>query len=252
MLTKDQLKQALTVEQFPLSAKYDPEWMIKNDMGPSAVWLAEYLVEAMDLKPGMKVLDMGCGKAMSSIFLAKEFGVQVWANDLWISATDNWKRIQEAGVEDLVFPIRAEAHALPYAHEFFDAIISLDSYHYYGTNELYLVNFIDLLKPNGQIGIVVPGLLKEFEDEVPDRLKPYWDNEWYTFHTPYWWRKLWNRSGLVNIEVADTMPNGWDLWMKWEKTAKQSGLWGRNGDIELLEADGGEHFTFTRVIARKK
>ena len=123
-MTNDQLRRALTLDQFPRSAKYDPKWMITNDMGPSSVWLVEYLSQAMDLKPGMKVLDMGCGKAMSSIFLAKEFGVQVWANDLWISATDNWQRIKEAGVEDLVFPVRAEAHALPYAKDFFDAIIS--------------------------------------------------------------------------------------------------------------------------------
>ncbi|OIJ16273.1 SAM-dependent methyltransferase [Anaerobacillus arseniciselenatis] len=251
-MTKGELKEALMVEQFPLSAKYDPQWMIRNDMGPNSVWLTEYLAKAMDFKPGMKILDMGCGKAMSSIFLAKEFGVQVWANDLWITATDNWRRIKEAGVEDLVFPIRAEAHALPYAKEFFDAIISIDSYHYYGTNELYLFNFVELLKPNGQIGIVVPGLMKEFEDEVPVKLKPYWDSEWYTYHSPNWWSKLWRRSGLVDIEVSDTMPNGWNLWLKWETTAKQSGFWGRNGDIELLTADGGEYFTFTRLVARRR
>ena len=29
----------------------------------------------MELEPGMRVLDMGCGKAISSIFLAKEFDV---------------------------------------------------------------------------------------------------------------------------------------------------------------------------------
>jgi cyclopropane fatty-acyl-phospholipid synthase-like methyltransferase len=252
MMTKDQLREALTVKQFPRSAKYEPEWMIQNEMGPNSIWLTEFLVESMELKPGMKVLDMGCGKAMSSIFLAKEFGVQVWANDLWITATDNWKRIKEAGVEDLVFPIRAEAHALPYANEFFDAIVSIDSYHYYGTDDIYLLKFAQLLKPNGQIGIVVPGLVKEFEEEIPSQMKPYWDNEWYSFHTPDWWSKLWKRSGVVDIEVADTMPNGWDMWMKWETTAKNSGLWQRNGDIELLTADGGEYFTFTRLIARKK
>ncbi|MCT8138295.1 methyltransferase domain-containing protein [Anaerobacillus sp. CMMVII] len=252
MMTNEQLRAALTVEQFPRSAKYDPEWMIENEMGPNSIWLTEFAVEKMDLKPGMKVLDMGCGKAMSSIFLAKEFGVQVWANDLWISATENWKRIQEAGVEDLVFPIRAEAHALPYANEFFDAIVSIDSYHYYGTDDTYLLKFSELLKPNGQIGIVVPGLTKEFEDEIPKRMKPHWDNEWYSFHSPAWWSKLWKRSGVVDIEVADTLPNGWDLWMKWETTAKQSGLWQRNGDIDLLAADDGEYFTFTRVVARRK
>ena len=29
----------------------------------------------------MRVLDLGCGRAMSSIFLRREFGVQVWATE---------------------------------------------------------------------------------------------------------------------------------------------------------------------------
>ena len=251
-MTKEELRKILTLEQFPLSAQYDPEWMIENEMGPSSVWLTEYLTQAMELKPGMRVLDMGCGKGMSSIFLAKEFGVQVWANDLWISASDNWQRIIEAGVEELVYPIHAEAHSLPYAQEFFDVIISIDAYQYFGTNEIYLLDFIKFLKPRGQIGIVVPGLLKEFTQEVPAHFKPYWDNEWYYWHTPAWWSKLWKRTGVVELEVADNLPSGWELWLKWETTAKASGLWQRKGDIELLRADGGEYLGFTRVIARRK
>jgi len=66
----------------------------------------------MKFKSGMKVLDLGCGKGLSSIFLAKEFNVQVWATDLWTSATDNLKRFQEQEVDDNVFPINAEAHTL--------------------------------------------------------------------------------------------------------------------------------------------
>lgn len=250
-MTPDQLKAALTVERFPRSSQYDPVWMIENEMGPSSIWLVEYLAEQMDLRPGMKVLDLGCGKAMSSIFLAKEFGVQVWATDLWINPTDNLQRIREAKIDQLVFPVYAEAHALPYAAEFFDAIISVDAYHYFGTDELYLMDFIKYLKPGCQIGIVVPGLTSEFGDEVPDRLKPFWDNEWYTFHSPDWWSRLWRRSGVVDVEVADNLPNGWDLWMKWETTAKASGLWKRNGDVQILTADGGQFLGFTRVIARR-
>jgi cyclopropane fatty-acyl-phospholipid synthase-like methyltransferase len=37
----------------------------------------------------MRVLDLGCGRAMSSIFLRRQFGVQVWATDLWFSASEN-------------------------------------------------------------------------------------------------------------------------------------------------------------------
>ena len=154
-------------EAFPLSAKYDPEWVVANQMGPNALWLAEWLCRDMDLEPGMRVLDMGCGRAMTSIFLAKEFGVQVWANDLWIEATDNWQRIVEAGVEDRLFPIHAEARSLPYAQGFFDAVVSVDSYQYYGTDDLYLDYFLKFVKPGGQVGIVVPALMREFDGPVP-------------------------------------------------------------------------------------
>ena len=73
-------------EKFPFSNKYDPNWVLDNSMGPNALWLTEWLCETMDLKPDMRVLDLGCGRALSSVFLAKEFGVQVWAYDLWIGS----------------------------------------------------------------------------------------------------------------------------------------------------------------------
>ena len=82
------LRRLLHDDRFPLSSKYDPEWIIDNEMGPNVLWITEALCEVMDLKPGMRVLDLGCGGALSSIFLAKEFGVQVWATDLWVKATD--------------------------------------------------------------------------------------------------------------------------------------------------------------------
>jgi len=71
----DYLVAEVTIEQFPRSAAYDPMWVINNLMGPNVLWLTEFLAQAMNLRPGMRVLDMGCGTATSSIFLAKEFGV---------------------------------------------------------------------------------------------------------------------------------------------------------------------------------
>ena len=136
-------------------------------MAPNVLWLAEALSQKLELRPGMRVLDMGCGKAISSIFLAKEFGIQVWATDLWISAGDNWERIRAAQMQERVFPIHAEAHALPYADGFSDALVSLDAYHYFGTDDLYLGYYARFVKPGGQIGIVVPGLQHEFAVDSP-------------------------------------------------------------------------------------
>jgi SAM-dependent methyltransferase len=159
---RQELAEALRLKEFPRSAKHEPEWVIENLMGPNVLWLTESLTQVMKLEPGMRVLDMGCGRAISSIFLAKEFDVEVWATDLWIAASDNMECIQNAGVEDRVFPVHAEAYSLPFARDFFDAIVSMDAYHYYGTDDLYIGgHFAHLVKPRGQIGIVVPGLTQE-------------------------------------------------------------------------------------------
>ena len=54
-------------ERFPRSSEYDMEWVFKNEMGPNVLWITELLCEKMDLKPGMRVLDLGCGTGMSSV-----------------------------------------------------------------------------------------------------------------------------------------------------------------------------------------
>jgi SAM-dependent methyltransferase len=252
-LSKEQLAEMLTLEQFPFSANYDPEWVFANEMGPNVLWLTEALCEKMDLKPGMRVLDMGCGTAMSSIFLAKEFGVQVWATDLWISAADNWKRICEAGVKDMVFPIHAEARSLPYADEFFDAIVSLDSYHYFGTDVHYLEFYIlKLLKRGGRIGIVSPASPKQIPQPMPEHL----DEEWYWMNSVDWWHHNWQRYPELQVEFIEPLPEGWDLWVRWHEFLQASGR-ARNPDgsadeLGQLRADGGRYLGFVRMVARRR
>src|SRR5205085_2973143 len=70
----------LVSEQFPRASQYHPDWVIANASGgANALWLTEWLTSALELRPGMRVLDLGCGRASSSIFLRREFEVQVWA-----------------------------------------------------------------------------------------------------------------------------------------------------------------------------
>ena len=115
-------------ERFPRSNRYDPHWILENQMGLNPLWLTEWVCEELALQPGMRVLDLGCGKGLSSIFLAKEYGVQVWAADLWIKPTENYRRISQAGVENLVYPIYADARSLPFADDYFDAVLCTDAY----------------------------------------------------------------------------------------------------------------------------
>src|SRR5690242_398758 len=104
------LIMSAAAERFPRSAKYNPEWLLASVSGAAnPLWMSEWLAEVMDLHPGMRILDLGCGRAVSSIFLRREFGVEVWATDLWFTASENMQRIRDAGVQDGVFPIHADA-----------------------------------------------------------------------------------------------------------------------------------------------
>ena len=253
-MTDEQLNARLAKSRFPRSSGYDARWIVDNVMGPHVLWLAEHLSLALALKPGMRVLDLGCGKAVSSIFFAKEFGVQVTAADLWIKPDENLRRIEAAGVSDRVLPVRAEAHALPFAQGTFDAIVSLDAYQYFGTDDLYLGYITKFLKPDGRLGIVVPSFAREVET-IPEQLKPWWEWDFCCFHSPDWWRRHWAKTGLVTVEDASWMPDGHALWLDWYRATLHllEGFHAKSAaeGIAMLEADTDRLFGFTRAVARR-
>ncbi len=241
-------EQLLLSDRFPRSSQYHPDWVVESAFGANPLWLAEWLVAKIDLKAGMRVLDLGCGRAKSSVFLAREFGVQAWATDLWISATENLQRVRDAGVEDSVFPFHADARALPFAGEFFDAIVSIDSFSYYGSDGLYLNYLAHFLKPGGQIGIAGAGLVKEFGAVVPEHLKRIWTQDCWGLHSADWWRQHWGRTGIVDVQTADTMPEGWRVWLDWYNAALPKGRM----TIETLQADQGEYLAYVRLVGRRR
>ncbi len=243
-------------DRYLRSNDYDAAWVTENQMGPNVLWLTESLLETLPITSDMKVLDLGCGKAVSSIFVAKEFGAQVWAADLWIDASENQQRIVDAGVEHLVSPVNAEAHTLPFAKGFFDVIISLDAYQYFGTADLYLGYLIDFLKPGGRLGAVMPALLTELSNEPPATLAPYWEWDFCCFHGPDWWRHHWTKTGKVTVDHADVIEDGWKDWLRFNDfiAPTMEGWWIEEVATthDMLEADRGENIGFTRITATKR
>ena len=58
--------ERLASERFPRSAKYHPDWVLAGvSGGGNPLWMTEWLAEAVELRPGMRVLDLGCGRALS-------------------------------------------------------------------------------------------------------------------------------------------------------------------------------------------
>jgi cyclopropane fatty-acyl-phospholipid synthase-like methyltransferase len=246
-------------KRFPRSNKYDPEFVAENQMGPNSLWLMEWLSEKIEIKENMKVLDLGCGRAMSSIFLAKEFGATVYATDLWIDVSENQKRISEYGLENQIIPIKAEAHALPFAKNFFDVIIAVDSYGYFGTDDLYLSYITGFLKPRGIIAAALPGLMKDFDNfQVPEHLTEkqkngnvFWEPDCFTFHTRGWWFSHWMKTALVEVEINDTLKDGYKYWAQQEKALELAELDIFPSDEETILKDAGRYIGFIRIVARK-
>lgn len=217
-------------------------------MGPSCLRLCAELAESLPLREGMRVLDLGCGMALTSMFLADKFKVRVFAADLWIDPTDNYERIRAFGMEETVFPVRAEAFALPFARGYFDAVVCVDAYHYFGAEEGYLEKYLaPVVKENGILAVAMPGLRAEFTDGVPAGLAPYWQED-MNFYTSDWWRALWERSGAVKITECGPMESHVDAWNDWLETDNEYA----KTDAAMMRDGGWEWFNTTKMIAVKK
>ena len=206
----------------------------------------------MDLKAGMRVLDLGCGKVGGAIFLAKEYDVNIWAVDIAVSQSENWERVKQIGLEEQIFPLRADARELPFPRDFFDAIICVNSLFFFATDDIYLKHhLIPRVKIGGQIGSVVPGFFAEYEGsppaDIPDHLKRYWEScMLYTWHSAAWWKRHWLKTEQVEIEVADNFPKkeGYQTYLEWERIIGYP--------QKIAEDDEGRNITFSRLVVRRQ
>ena len=52
---------------------FDRDFLLSTMMGPNCVRFAEELTANIPFSPNMRVLDLGCGMGLSSIYLARTF-----------------------------------------------------------------------------------------------------------------------------------------------------------------------------------
>ena len=235
---------------FPRSAKYDREFISENSSsGSNALWLVEWLCEKLPLRPNLRVLDLGCGDARSSVLMAKEFGVEVWAVDLHRDADLNHALVQRHGVADRVFPLAIDARHLPFPSAFFDIVVSVDAYYYFGSDDFYAKHIAKLIKPDGYLGLVGGGLHEEWPtlDAIPTHLKNWWIPDHWAIHSGPWWADHLRRSACYDIEASDVMPEGWRHWLLWQKWAYPH----NTKEIDALQTDAGRNLGYWRVVGRR-
>lgn len=243
-------------DRYPRSSRYDPSWLLDLDMGPNPLWLLEDLARDLDLRPGMRILDLGSGKGATSVFLAREYGAHVVAADWWIAPETAAAVFAEAGVADTVEAVRAEAHVLPFEEESFDAIVSIDAFEYFGTADSYLPYLVRFLRPGGQLGMATPAMTREVRDlgAIPSHIKQVFGWEPIAWHTAEWWHFQWEITELVTVTSARLQPDAWWDWLLWTRARAEQQPDGPRASqpvIDLLTKDRGELLSFALVTARK-
>lgn len=144
--------------------------------------------------------------------------------------------------------MHADARVLPFPTEFFDLIVSIDSFVYYGTDDLYLNYLARFVKPGGRLAIAGAGLMQEIEGPVPDHLREWWEPSLWCLHSAAWWRRHWERTGIMAVELADNMPEGWQRWLDWQRTVCPDNA----AEIKALEADQGRYLGYIRLAGRRR
>ncbi|MCY7361041.1 MAG: methyltransferase domain-containing protein [Ignavibacteria bacterium] len=231
---------------FPLSSRYDINWVKKNSLGENVLYNLESLCEIINFEPGMRVLDLGSGKAISAIFLSKEFKVNVWAVDSKTCPSSNFKRIQEMNCEDKVIPLKLDAEKLPFPFEFFDVIIAVDSFMYFGKKMEFTDYLIQFLKPSGQIGIVDIC----YENVIAQNMGTL-NLEVNNFaRSLKWWSNLWNDNPNLKLIASEVVPENEIIKKEYIKDV----IYSNKNDIlaDELSKDKNNSLNIFRMAAIKK
>ncbi len=228
---------------------YDKQFLSENMMGPNSIRVLEEMLEKVELKKGMRVLDLACGRGLTSIFLAKEYGVEVYATDLWTSATENYERFNKMGVGDSIIPLQFDASTMPFANNYFDAVISVDSYHYFGNNDEYFAKYISpLLKKDGIVAIAFPSIRQDFTFEtIPTEMKPFWEEEAFNmWRSKNWWTKIFEKH-LNDFKVSELACFN-DAWNDWLQLDNEYAV----EDRKMMKADDGKYMNIVAFTGRVK
>ena len=116
----DQTDAALLIERDVIGASGGAN-------GYTTVDQADLLAERLELRPGMRLLDIGAGRGWPGLHLAKRSGCEVVLSDLPPAALrDAAARARRDGLQRHSACIAASANALPFKPGAFDAVVHAD------------------------------------------------------------------------------------------------------------------------------
>ena len=191
-------------------------------MGPNSFRLLEELIRrSPDDVCFDRTLDLGCGYALTSMFVANETDAKtVFALDLWIPATENYARIKANNLEDKIIPVHGDAMDMPFSQEYFDSVVSVDSYHYFGCKKgIFTEKILPFIKKSGYALIAIPGLKEQPQGELKQLFETWAEgDDSELFKTAAWWENLLKDECKdrcsIEIKEADCYDIAWQEWFE--------------------------------------
>ena len=260
--------------KYPELSAYSRE-DIWRDIGPGGLYLVSHLAKALDLQPGTSgsssdawVLDLGCGAAESSLYLAEHYPVKVVAADLWTDPGDNARKISRRGHRGNVIPLRLDAsQPLPFAQEYFDAVLCINNLNFYGTDLAVVDRIPSHLKVGGVFCSGGECLNQEFSPEqianppgVYAFAEEVWRDDFLTSHSPGWWAEHMARSNLLELVSCEEVEDGPRFYEERALLSEPEGYFGmspqeaRALEIRQIEygRQHGPYMTVYQLVARRK
>ena len=193
-------------------------------MGPNSMRVLDELLTRYPLtltKEDM-ILDLGCGKGLTSMVLAKETPAKIVANDLWISEEENDANFAKWDVSEKVKAMQADASVAEFAKGRFSALVSVDSYHYFATDpNFFAEKMLPLLRSGASVRIGIPGIKDEFDERGEELLSPWLKEEAYMFKSPRQWKAIIGQHERIGQVVTWEMGCFEPAWQDWFSTGHE-------------------------------
>jgi ubiquinone/menaquinone biosynthesis C-methylase UbiE len=121
--------------------------------------IAQQTIQLMELKPGQRVLDLGCGTGWASRLLARLVGDGPGGSGQVVGLDVSDEMIRRARTESREFEnllfVWGSASEIPWEENYFDPILSIESFYYYPDQDRVLAELFRVLAPGGRLFILI-------------------------------------------------------------------------------------------------
>ena len=121
--------------------------------------ITEKTLRLMDLRPGERVLDLGCGSGWATRLLSRLVGEgpEGFGQVVGLDVSDEMVRQARAASKDFenILYVWGSAQQIPWEENFFDKVLSVESFYYYADQDRALSELFRVMAPHGRLFILI-------------------------------------------------------------------------------------------------